>query len=155
VLIVGAVSRDATDAYGMSASFTGVDQASPIDAHAGFTQSQGNTAGRNITTIADGAWLVDAQYNGADMSVTPTSGQTVLTNVAVASGRTNDRVLMTTKGPISPAGNTNVSYSFSDSSQAALSILSLKPAGGSSSSSGLQLQTEKAGRFAGSGRVGR
>ena len=34
---------------------------------------------------------------------------------------------MTTKGPISPAGTTSMSYSYSESSQVALSIIALRP----------------------------
>jgi glucose/arabinose dehydrogenase/chitodextrinase len=117
-----------TEAFGMAASFTGVDQASPIDANAGFIHPGVMSLNQTITTATSGAWLVDVQYAGADGSATPTSGQTVLTSQAIAVGRSNDRALMTRKGPISPSGTANTSYSYSESSQVALSIIALRPA---------------------------
>jgi glucose/arabinose dehydrogenase/chitodextrinase len=117
-----------TEAFGMAASFTGVDPASPIDAHNGFTQSAGMALSQTITTVANNAWMLDVQYAGADGGVTPTSGQTQLTNQPIASGRTNDMAVMTVKGPLAQPGTSVVSYSYSESSQVALSIVSLKPA---------------------------
>jgi hypothetical protein len=114
-------------AFGVAASFAGVDQSAPISAHAGFTQSGGMTAAQNISH-ASGGWAVDVQYAGADMRVTPTSGQTPVVNQAVGAGRTNDNAVMTVKGPMSQAGVATMSYSYSESSQVALSIVSLKPA---------------------------
>jgi hypothetical protein len=71
---------------------------------------------------------VDIQYAGADGSVTPTAGQTALVNKGIALGRTIDHLVMTVKGPVAPAGTTTMSYSYSDTSQVALSIAALRPA---------------------------
>jgi hypothetical protein len=116
-----------TEAFGMSVSFTGVDPAFPIDANVGFTQSGGSSAAVNILSSANNAWLVDVQYAGADR-VTPASGQTVATNQSIAIGRSSDTAVMTVTGPVSPAGTSTVRYSYSESSQVALSIAALRPA---------------------------
>ena len=117
-----------TEAAGAAASFTGVDQAAPIAANAGYTQSGGTTASQSLATVVANAWVVDVQYTGADQSVSPTSGQTARINQPIAIGSTNDHLVLSTKGPISPAATTPMSYSYSESSQVALSILALRPA---------------------------
>ena len=108
--------------------FRSVDQASPIAANAGYTQATGTTASQNIGTVAANAWVVDMQYAGADEAVTPTSGQTQRINDAIAVGRTNDRAVMTTRGPVASPSSITMSYSYSESSQVALSMLVLRPA---------------------------
>ena len=67
---------------------------------------------------------MDIQYAGAGDPVALTSGQAALINTSIATGRTTDRLVMTTKGPISPAAPTAMSYSYSESSQVALSLVS-------------------------------
>ena len=118
------------EAYGMAASFTGTDASSPIAAVAGLTQSGGSGASQSITSI-DGGWLVDVQYAGADASVSATAGQTLVFDERVAIGRTNDHAVMTMKGPVA-TGTTTTSFSYSESSQVALSIASLRPVATSS-----------------------
>ena len=79
-----------------------------------------------------GGQRVDSGYaiRGSRCAAMPTSGQTQRLNQPISIGRTNDRLVMTTKGPISPAGTTTMSYSYSESSQVALSIVALRPASG-------------------------
>ncbi len=117
-----------TQASGTAATFTGVDPASPIAAHGGYTQTAGWTASASLATVAANAWVVDIQYAGADGAVSLASGQTALVNQAVAVGRSNDHMVMTAKGPITPAGPTTMGYAYSESSQVALSMIALRPA---------------------------
>jgi hypothetical protein len=116
-----------TEAFGAAASLTGVDQLSPVAANAGYTQSAGMTASQSLATVTANAWVLDIQYAGADGAISPTSGQTLRLNQPVSIGRSVDRVAMTTKGPIAPAGTTTMSYSYSESSQVALSLVALRP----------------------------
>ena len=115
-----------TEAFGTALSFTGVDQTAPIDVHAGYTQSGGTTSTKTVTTTSDNAWVLGIQYAGAGSSATPTSGQAQRLNQQVSIGRTTDRVIVTTKGPLSPTGTTAMSYTYSESSQVALSIVGLR-----------------------------
>jgi hypothetical protein len=116
-----------SEAFGAAASFTGVDQTSPILATAGYAQPSVINSSQTIASVANG-WVVDIQYTGADGAVTPAAGQNARINRAVAIGRTNDHVVMTTKGPIGSGASTLMGYSYSEPSQVALSIAALRPA---------------------------
>jgi hypothetical protein len=115
-----------TEAFGGGASFTGVDQSAPIFANAGYAQPSVTNSTQTINSVANG-WVVDIQYAGADGAVTPASGQNARINQSVANGRTNDHVVMTTKGPIGSGTSTLMGYAYSEPSQVALSIVALRP----------------------------
>lgn len=61
---------------GASASYAGVDQASPVEA--GHVGAQGNSASStvDITTTNAGAWIVDSHYAGGNWNMVATTGRT-------------------------------------------------------------------------------
>lgn len=70
---------------GASASYAGVDQASPVEA--GHVGAQGNSATStvNITTTNAGAWILDSHYAGGNWNMVAKTGRTQRWNFAQGS----------------------------------------------------------------------
>jgi len=83
-------------------SLTGVDQTSPVDA---YNSGEGNSATPSVTisTVADGAWLVDCQFNDYSSTQTPDIDQ--VERVDVLFVEFGERMLASNKGPVSSGSN--------------------------------------------------
>jgi hypothetical protein len=109
-------------------SFTGVDQASPIDAS---TSASGTgSPSKAITTVANNAWIAEGcLINTSSASLAVNSGQTQKWNVL----DTTDGIQFAGgyKGPITPAASTTEAWNAGISSAIYVySLISLKPSTG-------------------------
>jgi hypothetical protein len=107
-------------------SFTGVDQASPIDAQGTHAENGVTSVTTDITTVADNAWALDFIFQSGGADLTAGAGQTERVE-ATAVSRT---IGMSTEGPQTPAGAVTMSWSWTLSAGAIYSLASLKPATG-------------------------
>jgi hypothetical protein len=107
-------------------SLSGIDQASPIDGQNGSGAAAGGTSqSTSVTTVADSAWLLDILTE--DKSPTVGGSQTQRQNALNTNG--NRYYAASTRGPISPAASTAMSWSFAAAGVAvSQSVVSVKPA---------------------------
>lgn len=109
---------------------TGVHQTTPIAAVAGSTAGVDTTPlTGSITPTADQSWVIDAIVSAADFGHTVGAGQTSRSNRIVTGGASTDTVGGSTKGPISPAALTTMSWTPSPSTKFAMSMIALNAAG--------------------------
>lgn len=94
-----------TNIAGGAASFTGVNQISPINATQSASGS-GTSATLNITPTVDSSWVIDNL--GLATNLTPTAGGVQVVRWSDTS--TTDGTDGSTLGPISPASSTNLSW---------------------------------------------
>jgi hypothetical protein len=115
-LIAGAISLD------------GVAQQAP-EAKAESSADYSDTLSTSITTLTDGAWLVDAAHSGMEYGYTPDSGQTERYD------RTGDaytsRLAASTK-EVAVAGSTTMGWTQSGANRQAHEVAAFAPAPASS-----------------------
>ncbi len=108
-------------------SLTGVDQTTPVDASNGASGIAAAQPSVSLTTVAENAWVVDTVVDRTNEVLTATSPQVERWNVV------DDNSVLTfggsTKGPVTPAGATTMSWSVANSDWV-ISAASFKPAGG-------------------------
>jgi hypothetical protein len=78
VVTIPLVPGDQTEFAGGAASFTGVDQTSPINAPTIFSQNTGSLAQSNVTITTPGAWTVDALSQLATPNTSPVNASQVV-----------------------------------------------------------------------------
>ena len=100
--------------------FSGVDQTTPVEAQTGSVLTGTHGAHSNtLMTVTNNAWVVDAM--AAPGPLTPGAGQTVRGSGALHG--------VSTRGPVSPAGATTMSWSWPvNGSATAQSLIALRPA---------------------------
>jgi hypothetical protein len=117
---------------GASISFSGVDQASPIDA----TQTAHNVTGTNIstsiTTNTDGAYLIDIVGVSTGQADSPGGSQTsVMGQKQCGNSGSFDCFASRSTSAISPAGSFNMQWTLPGNSQTrSHAIAALKPSSG-------------------------
>lgn len=119
---VSVILSGATSAVAGAFSFTGVDQTNPLDGVPGYIFVSGNNpASVTITTVTNNAWVIDTL--AANFAAAVGAGQNQqwnANNVVTGAG--------STKGPISPAGSTTMSWTVGAPRRWALGAVALKPA---------------------------
>lgn len=139
-------NNSVTNVNGMALSLTGVDQTTPIDAAGVGNQADAaDSISVSITTVTDGAWVVDAVTKELSAnSMVVASGQTqrvLLDGTAVDSG-------MSTK-EVATAGATSVGWN-DDGSPAtfdwAIAAVAIRPAGAAAAADEKLLQTTMVGK---------
>ncbi len=116
-------------AVGGSCTFTGVDQASPIDAGNGATGSSSSPSGSVTVITANSMLLSHLAISGSANTVSSEgSGQTLRwDNATTQQGQTNRNIGHgSEKGPVA-AGSQSMSWGLSGSTDWAVSIMALKP----------------------------
>lgn len=118
---------------GGSISFTGVDQAAPIDAAAVFATGNGIAPSVNINTVSNNAVVVDVMANLMNANAAVGAGQAEQwnRNSVGGGGGTHIRGAGSYEGPISPPGNVNMSWGLSAVQEWAIGAVALRPAPGS------------------------
>jgi prepilin-type N-terminal cleavage/methylation domain-containing protein len=111
-LIVGAISLN------------GVAQ-QPPEAKAESSADYLDTVSTSITTLTDGAWLVDAVHSGMEYGFTPYSGQTE--RYDRAGGASTSRLAASTK-EVAVAGSTTMGWTMSGANRMALEVAAFAPA---------------------------
>lgn len=111
-------------AVGTAVSLTGAKQSAQPDAHNGGIGSA-SPASISVTTVADGAWLVDCLQLNANNAATPGGSQTQRQQVAEINA--GGRAAMSTLGPVSPPAATTDSWTFT-TTQWTLGVASIAPA---------------------------
>lgn len=112
-------------AVGIAASFTGVDQTTPVEADAGDNTDGLKTADVSVTTVTDNAWPVAVMAKFGTETVTPISGMTeaqeqAMANVVSAFGY---------RAGVTPAGASEMEWTWiTNDRDAAISAAVLKPA---------------------------
>jgi len=130
--VIVTLSASAKAAAG-AISFTGVDQTTPVDAQNGATGTS-VTPRVTVTSVTDGAWVVDAlafRSTGAGAPTgNPGAGQTQRWNQYTEGGgsATNIRGKGSTEGPRTPAGAVVMDWSVSASVDWAISGIAIRPA---------------------------
>lgn len=112
-----------------SLTLSGVDQTSPLDATNGSNQNASaspNTT--SVTTIADNAWVTDVVYNKIGTSLTKGTNQNLVSTETFPAGG-GDTADASYKGPVTPAGSTSMSWTFTGSDDYCQVVASWKPAG--------------------------
>lgn len=110
------------------ASYTGVDQTSPIDANNTSTQGTGTSVSLSVTTTTDNCWLVGYGdgVTGSGSAFTPGSNTTERAE--------NDRnVQFDSNGPQTPTGSYSQNYSWTSNERFFMLIAAIKPAGAAAS----------------------
>jgi hypothetical protein len=120
-----------TRAIGASVSFSGVDQANPVDLPPGLGGGNGWNPSATITTTAGNYWLVDVITVRGNRYPSPTSGQTVQESRATNGGGNRIRLRLATEGPNSPAGGETQTWFLLGGDRWALAVAGLRPATGS------------------------
>ena len=122
------LTSDAQGSKTVASSYFGVNQSTPLDATG--TGADGGTGGStgpssSITTVSNGAMIVDCLFQNGTNSETATSPQAdALTDVTATPGLgKSDKTLAT-------AGATTMAWTLGASAQWGLKCMSLKPAGG-------------------------
>lgn len=115
-----------TRIVGGGVSLTGIDQTTPLDATGGAQGSSGESSAV-VTTVADNAWVVDANAQNTSGGATVGTDQTERWNNigTVLDGASS------TEGPKTPAGAVTMSWTFV-SSQWAISAASFAPSAAAS-----------------------
>src|SRR2546425_4783859 len=130
--VVVTLSASAKAAAG-AISFTGVDQTTPVDAQNGATGTS-VTPSVTVTTVTDGAWVVDAAAFRSTGVGVPTgnagAGQTQRWSQYTEGGGAplNIRGKASTEGPRSPPGGVVMDWALSASVDWAISGLAIRPA---------------------------
>ena len=130
--VVVTLSASAKTAAG-AVSFTGVDQTTPVDAQNGATGTS-VTPSVTVTTVTDGAWVVDAAAFRSTGVGVPTgnagAGQTQRWSQYTEGGGAplNIRGKASTEGPRSPPGGVVMDWALSASVDWAISGLAIRPA---------------------------
>lgn len=78
VVTIPLIPGNQTEFIGGAASFTGVDQTSPINAPVFFSQGTGSLAQSNVTITTPGAWTVDALSQLATPTTSPVNASQVV-----------------------------------------------------------------------------
>jgi hypothetical protein len=113
-------------------SLSGVNQITPVDATAGTgdaASAHTSPVTQNITTAADNSWIIDSIYHKIGTTLTPGSGQTRISTELFPNGG-GDTSDASYKGPITPAGSTSTSWTYSGADGYTISSASFKPATG-------------------------
>ena len=113
-LIVGAIS------------LSGVAQQAP-EAKGESSADYSDTISTSITTLTDGAWLVDAVHSGMEYGCTPNSGQTE--RYDRAGGADTSRLAASTK-EVAAAGSTSMGWTQSGANRMAHEVAAFAPAPG-------------------------
>ena len=109
-------------------SLNGVAQQAP-EAKAESSADYLDTISTSITTLTDGAWLVDAVHSGMEYGFTPNSGQTERYNRA--GGGSTSRLAASTK-EVAVAGSTTMGWTQSGANRMAHEVAAFAPAPGGS-----------------------
>ncbi len=119
-----------TRAQGFSTvQLNGVNQSSPVDSSAGANGTSG-TPSAIITTVADGAWIVDCPISSVDAGMTVGAGQTARTDRV--GGAFNEAFGLSTVNGKATAGAETMDWTQADSGgQWVTSVVSFVPSGGS------------------------
>jgi hypothetical protein len=119
------LSASANAVLAGAVSLTEVDQSSPLDAHAG-NNAYGSTISVNITTVADGAWIIDSYARGGD-GVGTTVGANQTQRWKIDTYNTDSFGVSTVNGK-SPAGSETMDWSIGTGKYWATAAASFKPA---------------------------
>ena len=109
--------------YGGVATYSGVDQTTPIDA-SGTNSGSGTSLSKSLTTTNDGDWLVGSFWGqSTGVSISAGSGTTFCSNLGswAAFGDSN--------GPVGSAGSYALAMSSVGTENLAMYIAALKPSG--------------------------
>ena len=109
-------------------SLNGVTQQAP-EAKAESSADYVDTISSSITTLTDGAWLVDAVHSGMEYGYTPNSGQTE--RYDRAGGANTSRLASSTK-EVAVAGSTTMGWTQSGANRQAQEVAAFAPAPASS-----------------------
>lgn len=105
-----------------AASFSGVDQTTPIDASNSAATASGAPS-VSVTTVTANAWLVDCVSKFGTTALTASAGQTVILNSSTSSTTGAG----TRKGPVASPGATTMSYTGSSANDCAHVAIALRP----------------------------
>lgn len=114
----------AVDSFCGAASFSGVNQTTPIDASASFDLSSTNP-GSTVTVVTNGAFLVDNIFENGTSITAPATTNNAVYNLFNAGGPAGGA--MSYAGPFAP-GAQALSWSVATSADWAKVIIALKPA---------------------------
>lgn len=109
-------------------SFTGVDQTTPIEASA-TAQGGNSTPSVAVTTLTNGAWLVDSLAVRRNVVAAPSAAQTALWNFASGNGGNGVQGAGSFRGPLTPAGPYTMSWTLNNNRSWALGAIAIRPAG--------------------------
>jgi hypothetical protein len=118
------LSASASAVLAGAISLTEVDQSSPLDAHAGQSSS-GSTISVVITTVADGAWIIDSYARGDGIGTTVGANQTQRWKIDTYN---TDSFGVSTVNGKSPAGSETMDWTMGGSKNYATATASFKPA---------------------------
>lgn len=115
--------------HAVAGSYTGVDQTTPVEAH--NTNISGTTSvSASVTTLTDGAWVVDS-FGKYDTAGTPSVGGSQTLRKSSSGGSSGWGVWVGQSSQAQPtAGSTTNSWSWSGAKDAALVVAALKPDSG-------------------------
>jgi hypothetical protein len=105
--------------YPSSASYTGVDQTSPIDASTTTANNAGSTITTTLTTTTDNCWTVLGVRDGADGATTASTGSTqrMATNTQIYDSN----------GPVTPAGSKSMTLTACFVNNTTTTMVAIKP----------------------------
>ena len=110
---------------GGSASFTNVDQSTPVDVSVSETNTTSTTVLTTLTTLTDGAWTVANWREDVGRALTPDSGTTEIFD----GGGLGWHFVRSTNA-ITTAGSTSLGGSISTATTWGETMLALRPVGG-------------------------
>lgn len=108
-------------------SFSGVDQANPIDIGA-MSSGTSSTPATSLTTSVAGAWLVDVIATRSATVPSPTAGQVLHWDAPAGNGPTSLRAASASLGPVAIPGTISLSWATANE-PFALGALAIRPAG--------------------------
>jgi hypothetical protein len=113
--------------FGSVASYSGVDQTTPIDASPVSQAYSGTAVSDSVTTVADNAWAIMCLMDSGGGTV-PTAGAGTTFREPATAGQWNG--LLDSNGPVTPAGSKTLNANFSPSTPGRVWTFSIAPAVG-------------------------